>query len=212
MNRDELRARELAALPRWYQPWAHLLGPTAFGVAGMAWALATLGPVGVELLVIPAAWVLANAAEWRIHRDLLHKRHPLIPWLYDRHTLMHHRVYVEDDMAIRSSREFGLVLIPPVAEVLLVVAASLPPLALMALGYPDAGRLWLLTNVGYVLSYEWLHLLWHVPPHTWLGSRPVVRRLARLHASHHHPKRMMRANFNVTLPMWDAVRGTWDRA
>lgn len=211
MDRETLRARELDALPRTYLPWLHLLGPTAVGLAMAAAALAGLGPVGAELLVVPAAWVLANAAEWRIHRDLLHKPSSLLPWLYERHTLMHHRVFVEQDMAIRSPREFGLVLIPPMAELLLLVVGSAPPLGLVALGYPDAGRLWLATNVAYVLSYEWLHLAWHLPPESVLGRIGLVRRLARLHASHHNPKRMTTANFNVTLPMWDAVRGTWER-
>lgn len=211
MTRDELRQHELDAMSTRYLPWLHLLGPTALGLAMVGGALATLGSLGAELLVIPAAWVLANAAEWRIHRDLLHKPNKLLPWLYERHTLMHHRVFVEQDMAIRSTREFGLVLIPPMAEVLLLVVGCLPPLAVAWAGYPDAARLWLVTNVAYVLSYEWLHLAWHLPPSSAIGSLGVVRTLARLHASHHHPKRMFTANFNVTLPMWDAVRGTWER-
>lgn len=211
MDRQIIRERELAALSPSYRPWLHLLGPAVLGLAAIGLSLGTLGEPGPELLVIPAAWILANAAEWRIHKDLLHDPHTPIPWLYERHTLMHHRVFVEEDMALRSTREFALVLIPPLAVVLLCIVGCLPPLAVAAAGYPDAGRLWLATNVAYVLSYEWLHLLWHVPPDTRLGSLRLVRSLARLHASHHDPARMRTANFNVTLPLWDAVRGTWDR-
>jgi sterol desaturase/sphingolipid hydroxylase (fatty acid hydroxylase superfamily) len=35
-----------------------------------------------------------------------------------------------------------------------------------------------------------------------------VRILRRHHAIHHDPRLMQRYNFNVTVPLWDWVRGT----
>jgi sterol desaturase/sphingolipid hydroxylase (fatty acid hydroxylase superfamily) len=60
----------------------------------------------------------------------------------------------------------------------------------------------------YVLSYEWLHLAYHLPQDTVLGRNPLVRVLARHHARHHDPRLMQKWNFNVTVPLWDWVRGT----
>jgi hypothetical protein len=205
--RDELRGREARALGRFYSPWVHLLVPSAVGLAVAAWALATLDRVeGWEWAVPPITWVVANAAEWRIHRDLLHRRAPGFRWLYERHTLMHHRVFVEWDLELRSARELGLVMIPPFAQVLLVVLAGVPALAIALLGQPDAARLFLATEVAYVLSYEWLHLLFHLPTRGPLGR--IVAVLRRHHGAHHHPARMGTTNFNVTVPLWDAIRGT----
>jgi sterol desaturase/sphingolipid hydroxylase (fatty acid hydroxylase superfamily) len=39
-----------------------------------------------------------------------------------------------------------------------------------------------------------------------------VRALRRHHAVHHDPELMQRWNFNVTVPLWDLVRGTIHRA
>jgi hypothetical protein len=152
--------------------------------------------------------VLANAAEWRIHRDLLHRKSKLFPWLYARHTLMHHHVFVEWDLTVLDQREWGLVLIPPLATVMLCAATV--PLALLValLGYGDVARLFLITSIAYVLSYEWLHLSYHLPPESLIGRSPLVRWLRRHHATHHHPSHMAHHNFNVTVPLWDRIRRT----
>src|SRR5688572_21037436 len=94
--RERMRAVELEALGRRYSPLVHWLAPIVVGSVVAGYALATLDQVsGAEWLAIPVTFLLANAAEWRIHRDLLHRPSKLIPWLYERHTLMHHRVFVE---------------------------------------------------------------------------------------------------------------------
>jgi hypothetical protein len=110
---------------------------------------------------VPAALALLNAGEWRIHRDLLHRRTPPLRLLYDRHTPHHHMIFVTDDMAIRSPRVFRLVLIPFYG----VLAAG-------------------------------------------LATLPIPLRLRRHHAVHQAPELMQKWNFNVTLPLWDLVRGT----
>lgn len=203
-----MRARVTAAFgrKRLYHPIAHLVIPSLICLAAIAAALLTLDSVdGLEWLVVPATYVFANASEWRIHRDLLHKRSRWFPLLYERHTLMHHRVFLERDMEITSVDEFGLVLIPPEAE-LLVVFATLPPaLLIAATGAHDAARLFFATAVGFAVSYEWLHLAFHLPAKGPLGG--VIATLRKHHAAHHDPAHM-NANYNVTVPLWDWVRGT----
>lgn len=211
--RQALRERELGKLGPGYRPWLHLLGPSSVALALALYAFATLEDVqGLEWLVIPATYLLANAAEWRIHRDLLHRRSRLFPWLYERHTLMHHHVFVQWDLSVRSRAEWGLVLIPPMAVVLLCVATLPLGAAIAALGAPDAARLFLITSVAYVISYEWLHLSYHLPEDSRVGSSRLVRWLRRHHAIHHHPSHMGTTNFNVTVPLWDTLRRTTRRA
>jgi sterol desaturase/sphingolipid hydroxylase (fatty acid hydroxylase superfamily) len=62
--------------------------------------------------------------------------------------------------------------------------------------------------MGYSVSYEWLHLSYHLPRESGIGRRGVIQRLRRHHAIHHDPRLMQRWNFNVTIPFWDWVRGT----
>src|SRR6476620_422412 len=94
-RRDQVRARANAAVPASYSPWFHLLFPSLCGLGiVVACALAMRDVHLWQLAFIPVAFVVVNLAEWVIHRDLLHKRTRGFTLLYDRHTPMHHVVFV----------------------------------------------------------------------------------------------------------------------
>ncbi|MGH7822887.1 MAG: sterol desaturase family protein [Candidatus Binatia bacterium] len=208
-ERDRIRAEVLARAPRWYNPWAHLAVPSVFGIGVIVVAALLLrDPGGWELLTVPVVYLLTNMNEWYIHRDLLHRRNPLAKVLYDRHTPEHHMIYVTDDMAMRERREFRLVLIP--AYGLFLIFVNLLPItaALWFLLGRNVALLYTATAMGYAVSYEWLHLSYHLPATSRIGRSRLIRRLRRHHAVHHDPRLMQRWNFNVTLPLWDWVRGT----
>jgi len=160
---------------------------------------------------VPAVWIFNNINEWRIHRDILHRRFPIAPVLYDRHTPEHHMIYVTDDMAMRNRREFRLVLIP--AYGLFLIFVTLLPLTSLIwfVGLRNLALLYLATSMGYVVSYEWLHLSYHLPHDSRIGRLGPIRMLRRHHAIHHDPRLMQRYNFNVTIPFWDWIRGTMIR-
>jgi hypothetical protein len=209
-RRDALRAHLLAALPAWYSPWAHLMFPSLVGLATVLLCVCTIKQLrAAELLTIPISFVILNAAEWQIHRDLLHRRTPPLAVLYDRHTPQHHMIFVTDDMAMRSTREFRLVLIP-FYGILAAGLGALPiPLALwLGFGLGNVALLFMATTMGYVVLYEWLHLSYHAPADSFIGRQPWMATLRRHHAIHHAPERMQRWNFNVTLPLWDWLRRT----
>ena len=207
--RDAFRGRLLAEIPAWYSARLHVAVPALFGLAVIVVAGFLVRDVKpAEWLVVPAAYLVLNAAEWRIHRDLLHRRTWPLHELYDRHTPQHHMIFLTNDMAVRSRRELRLVLIPAWGIVGAFLAALPIPLSLWALGWPNLGLLAIATAMGYVLSYEWLHLAYHLPATSWIGRQALVARLRRHHAVHHAPERMQHWNFNVTVPLWDYVRGT----
>jgi fatty acid hydroxylase family protein len=208
-RRNEFRKAMVAAIPGWYSPWAHLAFPTLFGLSVVALCLRSIEGLRTwELLLVPLFWVLNNAGEWRVHRDLLHKRHPLGPILYERHTPLHHRMYTTEQMAIRDLREFRLVLLPSWGIVLLAIGVSVPAAVLWLCGLKNVAMLYVAVDLLYTLSYEWLHLSYHLPPESRVGRMRLVRVLRRHHATHHDPRLMQRYNFNVTVPFWDWVRGT----
>jgi sterol desaturase/sphingolipid hydroxylase (fatty acid hydroxylase superfamily) len=129
--------------------------------------------------------------------------------LYDRHTPQHHMIFVTEDMTMRSTREFRLVLIPFYGILAAGVGALPIPLALwLGLGRPNVALLFMATTMGYVVLYEWMHLAYHAPAASFVGRQAWLQRLRRHHALHHAPERMQRWNFNVTIPLWDWLLGT----
>ena len=206
---EELRASRAEERPRWYSPLCHLMAPTVFGLS-----LCCLGALSLEdvlwweWLSVPVIWVFSNFIEWHAHRDLLHTSSKRLPILYEGHTLTHHRIFPAEDMAVRSRAEWREVLLPPLAVVMLL-GLLLPVFSgFWLLGLQNVAFLYMITGAAYVLSYEWLHLSYHLDPEGFIGSRRVIRALRSHHSVHHNPRFMKRWNMNVTIPLWDWVRGT----
>ncbi len=212
-SREDLRRELLSRIPRWYSPWLHLAIPAVSGLAIVAFALGRIhGLRAWQLALVPLFVVVGNAVEWHAHRDLLHRRTWPLEILYVRHTPQHHAIYVSDDMHIREWRELRFVLLPAYGVVGLVAFTSPVTAALWLAGQPNVAALWVTTVVLYILTYEWFHLAYHMPADGFVGRWSVTKWLRRHHQRHHHPPLMQRWNFNVTLPLWDLVRGTVWRA
>jgi hypothetical protein len=211
-DREAMRQRCMTKLPRWYSPYVHLGLTSSSGLAVLIAALFVIRDLRpIELLTIPIVYVLSNAVEWRAHKSLLHRRSVIAPVLYDRHTPQHHMLFITEDMAVRSAREWFYVLIPPYGALLIGVANAPLAAALWFELSPNVAALYLVTAVGYVVGYEWLHLAYHLDPESTIGRMAIVRFLRRHHAIHHDPRLMQRWNFNVTVPLWDLVRRTYVR-
>jgi len=206
---DALRDELLARVPSWYTPYGHLAGTIGVGIATLSLALYKLAPIrALELATIPIAFVFSNLIEWWAHKHVMHRRRRFMPVLYARHTPEHHRVYRYEDMAIRSVREFRLVLIPA-AGVLGIVLLSAPAAWLVGfLATYNSGWLFLMTTALYVVGYELTHLCYHLPENSIVYRIKVLRTLREHHARHHVPSLMQNFNFNVTVPLGDLVFGT----
>jgi hypothetical protein len=208
-RREVLRAELVARIPWWYSPWGHLAFPSLVGLGLIAAAILLLDrPSAFELLTVPVVLVLVNLNEWHIHRNVLHRRSWPLEVLFWRHTPEHHVVFVRDDMAMRSTREFRLVLIP-FYGILAIFVTTLPiTAALWVLASHNVALLWVASTMGYVVAYEWLHLAYHLPATNPIGRSRLVALLRRHHAVHHTPELMQRWNFNVTVPLADWLLGT----
>jgi hypothetical protein len=208
--RGRLRTRYLATASKLYSPLLHLAGTTGVGLATLALSARKLVDVKpAELLIVPGVLLVANVFEWVVHKEVLHVRRPF-PWseLYDQHTPKHHKLYHEEDMAIRDRREWRLVLIPAAGVLGLVVSTAPLAYAVGKLLSPNAGWLTLVTAAVYMVSYELLHLSYHLPDDHPIGGWSVIRSLRKHHARHHDPRLMQRWSFNVTLPLADWLFGT----
>ena len=207
--RQSARARLHDAIPKGYSPWLHLACTAGVGVVALVLGCLQLTrPTLLEWLTVPIVFVIANGFEWRAHKDLLHHRRKPMHALYDRHTPEHHMVFGYDDMAIRSTSELKLVLIPAIGVAAIVLTAA--PIAWL-LGHfwsPNRGWLMLMTSALYVVGYELSHLSYHLPADSFIGRMHLVRVLREHHRRHHHPRLMQRWNFNVTIPLFDFLHRT----
>jgi hypothetical protein len=210
--RDRVRAKAVAEIPWWYNPWGHLAFPSVVGLGLIAASLALLdGTTWREWLTVPVVLVLVNLNEWFIHRNILHQRTWPLEVLFWRHTPEHHVIFVRDDMAMRATREFRLVLIP-FYGILAIFLTTLPiTLGLWLLVSHNVALLWVASTMGYVVAYEWLHLAYHLPESNPIARSGAIRFLRRHHAAHHTPELMQRWNFNVTVPLADWLLGTVHR-
>jgi Fatty acid hydroxylase superfamily len=207
-SREAFRRKAREGISPSYRPLLHLGIPAVAGVGLIGAALAMLHDVRWwELLLVPFVYVLSNAVEHRAHRLALHRRTPGLTVLYDRHTPVHHRIFIAKDMAIRDRKEFALVLLPWFG-IVAIFAMTAPITVALWLTERNLACLFVATSMFYVLSYEWMHLSYHLPPTHFVGRLSIVQRLRRHHATHHHPPLMQKWNFNVTVPLWDWVRGT----
>ncbi|HEY1694210.1 MAG TPA: sterol desaturase family protein [Polyangiaceae bacterium] len=207
-SREAFRQKVRGRISPRYSPAFHLAAPSTVGIGLIVASLAMLRDVRWwELLLVPFVYVVSNAVEHRAHRLALHGRTPGLTVLYDRHTPQHHRIFIAKDMAIRDRKEFALVLLPWFG-VLAIFVMTAPITIGLWLTERNLACLFVATTMFYVVSYEWLHLAYHLPPAHPLGRLGLVRRLRLHHATHHHPPLMQKWNFNVTVPLWDWVRGT----
>jgi hypothetical protein len=115
-------------------------------------------------------------------------------------------------MAYESSRDFQMVLFPPIMLFFFLGVLAVPPgAALFTLLSPNVGWLYVTVAMSYFLTYEWLHFAYHLDERSLVGRLPLVRFLRRHHQNHHDLALMGRWNFNITFPITDLVFGTFYR-
>jgi hypothetical protein len=185
------------------------------GLMAVAFAIALHAPAAGWLLV-PAFWVFANFFEWTVHRYPMHR--PMFPrFMYHNHAQIHHVAFTDSTMAFHDMRELSLIMMPWYTIVLLLVTVS--PVAILAgaLGGGAMVGVFYVAALGYFLTYEILHALYHVPLGTMarfgLGAegRGIFGALRAHHQHHHILRRMAHVNFNVTFPLTDVIMGTRER-
>jgi len=206
---ERKRAEIVSVVPGWYRPGPHLAIPSVLGLGVMVAAIGRIHDLRwYELLAIPITLFASFALEWRAHRYVLHKKTPLLGILYRRHEHMHHVIYTYDDMQLRSPRELWLILMPAYAIVL--VFFMVVPFAVLTalLASTNAALLMVSTSMLFFLSYEWLHMAYHLPTNSFVGRLRFIQVLRELHRRHHDPSLMKRWNFNVTVPVFDWIKGT----
>jgi hypothetical protein len=199
------RARELAAIPRWYSPLLHFGGTVTVGLIAVILTVSMIGTFSwAEMLIVVPVVLIANVIEWSIHRDALH--HPKQGFLrdiYHQHTMRHHRIFRTESMALHEWREIKFVMLS--VKTIGLIALLAAPIALLPgwLFGADVGWIAMATEVLYVVSYELVHLSHHLPDGHWFRRLGWLDGLRWHHAIHHDPRVMRKSNFCVTFPFAD---------
>jgi hypothetical protein len=203
---------EARQIPADYSPTRHIRTTLAIGATILTFGVwLALKARPVDWLLLPVFWAIANVIEWLFHRYPMHR--PLPPrLLYRNHAQLHHLAFTEQSMPITEARELGLVMMPWYTMLgLFVLVSPLMIAAGLAFGPGPAG-VFLIAAVGYFLTYELLHALYHLPVETLkrsgLRGNWLFTRLQAHHTRHHALKRMAHVNFNVTFPLTDWLMGT----
>src|SRR5262249_53014445 len=87
----------------------------------------------LELFTVPVTFFFANLVEYRGHKGPMHHKVGGLSLLFERHTRQHHRYFTPDAMAYESSRDFKMVLFPPLMLLFFLGAIATPVAALLFL-------------------------------------------------------------------------------
>ncbi len=158
-------------------------------------------------LGVVIAVVFASFVEWALHRHVMHKPVWKFTYPFERHALVHHRIFKADHTYHLIHEEDKRTI--PMAwwnGPVLVIAAAFP---FAILSY--FARRWgivcgaLLGCGVYYGAYEYMHWCMHLPRKRNIERSGIFFRLNGHHLLHH---RYMRKNFNVVFPLADLCLGT----
>lgn len=190
-----------------------------FGGASVALLLLRpSAPLTTAACVAAVAIVLfADLVEYALHRWPMHRRRRLTRAFFRHHTIAHHRYFTYETMGIRRFSEVTFVLssIPVIAVTLVLMLVFTGGLAWF-LG--PSGGMFVAGVLGlWTTGKQVIHLAFHLPD-PWM-KYPVLRSrvfqsMKEHHAIHHDPRLMRKWNFNIGVPLFDALFGTltWERS
>lgn len=212
-KRDPRLERLAKKVPSWYLP-AHL--GVSIGLLGALTALFVmlLPPEPLRWPAYAAAMstvTLGNFVEYALHRWPMHRRYKRFVGFFRNHTIVHHRYFTKNAMDMERPSDLFYVL----PSVWVILASSLTLVSTTAFLYvvfgPQIGLAGGASLGAFALMSEILHVAFHLPE-KWM-TLPVLRSrwfqwVKRHHTIHHDPHVMRKWNFNIVIPLFDALLGT----
>lgn len=163
-----------------------------------------------EWLVLPVTMLGVNFSEYFAHRWLGHKKTKYGKLFYQRHSGDHHTFFLQDDMPYESSRDWRVVLFPGYLIIAFLLGLVIPVgWLLLHLDLTNSAYMYAIGAIGGYLFYEVMHFSYHLPEGSFVERTPIWRELRQLHVEHHKRDLMTEKNFNITIPIFDWILGTY---
>lgn len=197
-----------------YSGWLHMLTVLLVGLGVIIYSFSQLhGVTWLEWLVFPGMMLMVNFAEYYAHRWLGHRRTRYGKLFYSRHTGEHHSFFLDHAMEYKTVRDWRVVLFPVYLIFVFIVVLILPgAYVLSELVSANTAYLYGAAGISGYIFYETMHFSYHIPQGHWAQKLflavPGWKALRHLHVLHHKRNKMAKANFNITLPIFDYFLGT----
>jgi len=209
------RGKYRKAISPKYNGYYHMAIVFIVAMSVIVFALIQIDKASVsQWLVFPLVIILVNFAEYFAHRWLGHQKTWYAKLFYQRHTVDHHGFFLPEHMEYQSVQDWRVILFPIYLIFAFVLGLILP------IGYVLNEHVSL--NVAYIYSaagitgylfYETMHFSYHLPKNSFVyrlfSSVPGWKLMRTTHILHHRHSNMDKVNFNITLPIFDILLGTF---
>lgn len=151
--------------------------------------------------------VLGSFFEWTLHRFFMHRETWTWRYPFERHALVHHRVFRADESYHLTDEKHKRTIPMAWWNGPAIVGVCLIPFLIAAFLSQKWGLLCggAIVSTFYFAAYEYLHWCMHLPKRRHVERSGIFFRLNGHHLLHH---RYMHKNFNVVLPLADLLLGT----
>jgi hypothetical protein len=160
-----------------------------------------------QLGAFVAYFIYGSYFEWFLHRYIFHAPQPILKFMFDRHTLVHHQIYKGDHTYYVQEGHAPEKVTMSWWALFAVIGGHLP-LFFLVQWITHIPSVWggVAAITAYYGLYESLHYVMHVPKSAEALSRFRVFRFLEGHHKVHH--RHMLSNLNVIFPLADVTLGT----
>ncbi|MGQ9367522.1 sterol desaturase family protein [Azospirillum sp. ST 5-10] len=197
----------------WYNGWLHVFIIYTIGFTALYIYLSNVDDLKWwELAIVPVTFIGCNFFEWFLHRYVMHRPShiPALRAIYNRHTLMHHQFFTEEEMRFAGHHDWRVTFFPPYALATFTLMSIPMALAAAWLFTANIGWLFITTTTSMYLIYEFMHFCTHVDENWFVRNVPFINTNRRHHTAHHDQSIMMERNMNLTFPIMDWLFGTSD--
>jgi hypothetical protein len=157
----------------------------------------------LQWVTVPAMLLFSSYFVYWFHRFVLHRPTRWAYFAYERHTLEHHRFYDYEHITADERADLHITLFPWWSGAVLTAIVHGIALGLTPLVGPNVPHLVMFMAAFYLMLYEFVHTVSHLPDGHPLARAPVLRFLREHHRLHHDPALMGKYNFNVVIPLFD---------
>jgi hypothetical protein len=153
------------------------------------------------------AIVYCSVFEWILHRYIMHRPIWKFRYSFERHALVHHRVFRADHTYHLIDEKDAQTIPMAWWNGPVLIAVGLLPFVMIAALTGKWGLVCgvALASSAYYGAYEYMHWCMHLPKKRSVERSGIFFRLNGHHLLHH---RYLNKNFNVVLPLADLCLGT----